>query len=130
MSGAFPIAAVAKLTGLSVDTLRAWERRYGAVTPRRDAGGVRRYNEEDVERLRLLRSATSMGNAIRHVAKLHDDQVRALVQGTTEASPDATGPIVERIVQSIRRYDAWHAEELLTRAAMLLDTQRFVIGVL
>jgi DNA-binding transcriptional MerR regulator len=28
----YPIRAVARLTGLSLDTLRAWERRYQVVT--------------------------------------------------------------------------------------------------
>ena len=35
----YPIRAVARLTGLSLDTLRAWERRYRAVTPVRDERG-------------------------------------------------------------------------------------------
>ena len=40
----YPIRAVAQLTGLSVDTLRAWERRYKAVSPQRQGRG-RVYNE-------------------------------------------------------------------------------------
>ena len=45
MSGApagparYPIRAVSRLTGIGIDTLRAWERRYGAVTPVRDDRG-------------------------------------------------------------------------------------------
>ena len=35
----YPIRAVAKLTGLGIDTLRAWERRHRAVTPVRDDRG-------------------------------------------------------------------------------------------
>ena len=43
----YPIRAVSRLTGISIDTLRAWERRYGAVTPdprraRADVHGCRR----------------------------------------------------------------------------------------
>lgn len=33
----YPIRAVSKLTGVAIDTLRAWERRYSAVTPIRGA---------------------------------------------------------------------------------------------
>ena len=32
----YPIRAVSRLTGIGIDTLRAWERRYRAVTPTRD----------------------------------------------------------------------------------------------
>ena len=52
----YPIRAVSKLTGISVDTLRAWERRYAVVDPERDERG-RLYSDADVERLRLLRQA-------------------------------------------------------------------------
>lgn len=45
------IDAVARLTGLGKDTLRAWERRYGFPAPQRDALGERRYPPEQVARL-------------------------------------------------------------------------------
>ena len=40
-------------TGLTADLLRAWEKRYGAVTPMRSHGGQRLYSDADVERLWL-----------------------------------------------------------------------------
>ena len=46
----YPIRAVAKITGLSLDTLRAWERRYQAVVPERSDRG-RQYGPEHIERL-------------------------------------------------------------------------------
>ncbi|MDH3656115.1 MAG: MerR family transcriptional regulator [Myxococcales bacterium] len=33
MSGLYPMRVVSRLTGLSADTIRVWERRYGAVQP-------------------------------------------------------------------------------------------------
>jgi DNA-binding transcriptional MerR regulator len=67
----YPIRAVAKLTGLSIDTLRAWERRYAAVEPQRDDRG-RLYSETDVRRLHLLRAAVERGHAIGRLATLSD----------------------------------------------------------
>ena len=32
----YPIRAVSKQTGISIDTLRAWEKRYQVVAPQRD----------------------------------------------------------------------------------------------
>ena len=55
----YPIRAVARLTGVAIDTLRAWERRYGAVTPARDGRG-RVYTDEDVARLYLLQRAVQV----------------------------------------------------------------------
>ena len=43
----YPIRVVSRMTGLSVDTLRAWERRYQAVSPSRDDRG-RAYSDAQV----------------------------------------------------------------------------------
>ena len=51
----YQIGTVSTLTGLDAHTIRAWERRYGAVTPERSPGGTRRYSAQDVARLRLRR---------------------------------------------------------------------------
>ena len=64
----YPIRAVARLTGLPLDTLRAWERRYEAVVPERGPRG-RQYTEAQVERLRLLKEAVDQGHAIGTVAR-------------------------------------------------------------
>ena len=48
------ISAVERDTGLSKDTLRVWERRYGFPTPERDAIGERAYSLEQVEKLRIV----------------------------------------------------------------------------
>jgi len=47
----YPIRAVSKLTGLSVDTLRAWERRYRAIVPRRNTLGDFHVFEQHLLRL-------------------------------------------------------------------------------
>ena len=43
------IGDLAHRTGVSISTLRSWERRYGFPEPRRQPGGHRRYSEADVE---------------------------------------------------------------------------------
>lgn len=83
----YPIRAVARLTGLSVDTLRAWERRYGAVTPSRDDRG-RLYSEADVARLRLLQRAVAAGHSVGRIAALGDGDLRRLA----EAGPSPDRP--------------------------------------
>ena len=65
----YPIRAVSKLTGISIDTLRAWERRHGVVSPIRDDRG-RLYTDADVNRLRLLQRALADGHSIGRLAPL------------------------------------------------------------
>ena len=55
------IAAVERDTGVSKDTLRVWERRYGFPAPVRDDNGDRLYPMSQVERLRLIRRLLDMG---------------------------------------------------------------------
>jgi DNA-binding transcriptional MerR regulator len=73
----YPIRAVSKLTGIGIDTLRAWERRYNAVTPTRDERG-RLYTDADVSRLRLLSQAVSSGHSVGRIASLSDAELRRL----------------------------------------------------
>ena len=50
----YSISQAAETLGVSVPTLRSWERRYGMVVPQRTPGGHRRYTEEDIDRLRAF----------------------------------------------------------------------------
>ena len=58
----YNIAAVERDTGLSKDTLRVWERRYGFPKPRRDQHDERLYSLPDLEKLRLLRLLIDYGH--------------------------------------------------------------------
>ncbi len=80
------IKAVARLTGLSPHTIRAWERRYQAVQPQRSGGGQRLYQPEDVERLRLMRELVSFGHTISAIAHLSRESLHTLV-GQARTSP-------------------------------------------
>ncbi len=77
MTVSYPIRAAARLTGISVDTLRAWEKRYDAVVPARGPRG-RQYSDRDVERLRLLRTAVDLGHSIGQAASLTNAQLKSL----------------------------------------------------
>ena len=82
----YPIRAAASLTGLSIDTLRAWERRYQAVTPNRGKRG-RAYGEGHIRRLILLRDAVVRGHAIGQVAGLEDGELEKLLLGPATIAP-------------------------------------------
>ena len=56
-----PIGEVARRTGVTVPTLRAWERRYELLLPVRTAGGHRRYSDEDVQRVLAVLELTGQG---------------------------------------------------------------------
>lgn len=59
--GLYGIAAVERATGISKDTLRIWERRYGFPAPQRDGFGERLYPETQLKRLNLLKRLLDAG---------------------------------------------------------------------
>lgn len=76
----YPLRAAARLTGLSAEVLRAWERRYGVVEPQRTAGGSRRYTAADLEKLRLLKAAVDAGHRIGRVAQMSPEELQACAE--------------------------------------------------
>lgn len=70
----FKIGVVANRTGISVERLRAWERRYGLAPAHRD-GQTRFYSEAQVERLLAIKSLLDRGHAIRQVVHLGDEEL-------------------------------------------------------
>ena len=69
-SSTYKIGKVSRLTGVSPDTLRIWERRYKAVVPQRSDSGGRLYSSEDIARLKLMKSLVDAGDSISSVAGL------------------------------------------------------------
>ncbi len=57
----YKIKQAAARTGMSEAVLRAWERRYGVVTPERTPAGYRLYDDEDLERLNAMRRLVDDG---------------------------------------------------------------------
>lgn len=76
----YPIRYVAQRTGLTPHVIRAWEKRYQAVVPYRSAKNRRLYSEDDVLRLKLLKTVTGAGHTISQVAQLNSTDLQALAQ--------------------------------------------------
>lgn len=124
----YPVQAAARLTGLSTDTLRAWERRYGAVVPRR-VGRGRGYTRQDIARLQLLRTAVQSGHSIGQIAQLPDEALAGLIGGpAARQSPRALDAIVEPLVEAVRAYDAPGVEREFGRLAATLSPPDLVLS--
>ncbi len=97
-SGRYTIAAASKLTGVSCHALRAWERRYGFPVPGRSQSGHRRYDSEQIERLRLVVSQIHNGRPVGDVMS----SLQATPEGRPEMveppGPDALQPLTEALM--------------------------------
>tara|TARA_R110002096_G_scaffold273422_9_gene467297 strand:- start:34919 stop:35890 length:972 start_codon:yes stop_codon:yes gene_type:complete len=71
----FQIGTVARLTGLTVHCIRAWESRYQVVEPQRSENNRRFYVRSDIRRLTLLKSLADAGHSIGTIAPLDTGQL-------------------------------------------------------
>ena len=126
----YPVRVVTTRTGLTADVLRAWERRYRAVRPRRSAGGQRLYSDEDVERLTLLRRATGAGHRIAEIARLDIPALEALLDDAMRAPawpPDeGIDALVATAVAAAERLDGPAIERTLKRGTLALGATALV----
>jgi DNA-binding transcriptional MerR regulator len=84
---------VARLTGIPVETLRVWERRYKVVGPRQSATGQRQYAPEEVTRLSVIKRLVDAGYAIGSIAALNTDQLQSMLQQIARAPLKAQRPV-------------------------------------
>lgn len=100
----YPIKAAADLVGLSTETLRAWERRHGAIRPARDAQGRRLYDAATLERLTRLHRLTDRGHPIRDLATLDDDALERLLDDGRQAAYGGVESLPARLLDAIADY--------------------------
>jgi MerR family mercuric resistance operon transcriptional regulator len=106
------IAGLAREGGVGVETIRYYQRRGLLETPDRAGGsglggGVRRYGEPDVRRLRFIRSAQAAGFTLEQVAEL-----LALDAGEDRARAHSLAQV------RLAALDAWIAELEAARDAL------------
>jgi DNA-binding transcriptional MerR regulator len=102
------IGDLAEACGISVDTLRIWERRYGRPEPIRLPSGHRRYTIEHIRWLRRVAEALAQGHRTNKVVRATDEELDRLL--AKEAPPPAPEDL-EPLFRAVHGY----------REAQLLD---------
>ncbi len=123
----YSIRLVSEITGIGIETLRQWERRYGFPSPARNAGGARVYDEDTVHTLKLLARALKHGyrpGAL--VGHSRDDIERALDAVETSAPEPVRASSVDEIVDALIADDVLRMTTLLRDAALVYGARRFV----
>ena len=105
----FPIRELSARTQVNTVTIRAWERRYGLLTPKRTEKGHRLYSEQDVKTVEAILSLIARGVSVGKVkamlaqtSDINDKQDMTLWQHAITqiqmASQDYQGHILERLI--------------------------------
>ncbi|MBI4816598.1 MAG: MerR family transcriptional regulator [Deltaproteobacteria bacterium] len=152
-SAVYTMRAVCRRTGLSAHVIRIWERRYRAVQPSRTDGNMRRFSEEDIRRLSMLRTLSGRGHGIGQIARLPTRDLERLIAMSGQAEPlgpksaetvdppDDSSPTsapptpdhhvaIASYLECIRRFDGKRALEVLWRSGRLGDRRVFLYEVL
>lgn len=129
-----PIRVVALRTGLSAHVIRAWERRYGAITPQRTETNRRLYSDDEIRRLQLLRRATRAGHSIGQIAGLSDQDLENLVAEdqpqtaiAARRTPSPTGEdglpqILAQAFDAVAALDPTRLDRTLSRALVRFNS--------
>jgi methanogenic corrinoid protein MtbC1 len=111
------IGELSRRVGVPVESLRAWERRYGLLAPSRTPGGFRLYGEDDVARVLAMRAHLGDGLSAAEAARL------ALAEEVAETAAPAPVADARGLEAALDRFDEAAAQRALDRllATLTLD---------
>lgn len=110
--GLFPIRTVASQTGVNAATLRAWERRYGLVIPKRTPKGHRLYSLDDIHLIQKILNFLERGIPI--------GQISAVLQNNVQPDELQDNPWQEAIQQCLSAIEKVDDRALFARLNELL----------
>jgi MerR family transcriptional regulator, light-induced transcriptional regulator len=117
------IGELGRRTGVSVELLRAWEQRYGLLSPERSAGGFRLYSAADEARVRRMTALIASGVSASEAA------ARAT---TDELAPSgaATEELAAELRTALDRFDGEAAHDALDRLLATVSTVAVIADIL
>lgn len=123
----YPIKVVSRQTGISQYVIRAWEKRYGVVTPVRTDTNRRLYTADDIHRLSLLKHAVDHDYSIGTVAGFSTEKLESLLAmvspATLNKAEDSTLPqdpqdFYNRSLQAVFDFNSADLEDALIQASL------------
>jgi len=134
----YNIGVVTRVTGVTIATLHAWERRYDFPHSARTAGGHRLYSEKDIARLRWVKSQVEAGMQTRQAiqaARHLEVQGRLPLALPVENPVTATVPTVpsverEHLVHALLRHDLEDADRIMGELLAFYSPEDLTLNVI
>jgi methylmalonyl-CoA mutase cobalamin-binding subunit len=122
---------VARVTGLSKDTLRVWERRYGFPAPIRNLNDERVYPADQIERLRVIRRLLDSGLRPGKIVSLPLEELNSFgAPGRTATPVDADSVLVpQQLLSLIKSHRTEDLHRRLVQQLMHLGLRQFILQV-
>jgi MerR family transcriptional regulator, light-induced transcriptional regulator len=127
------IHRVAKITGLSRDVIRVWERRFGLLKPTRGANRYRNYSDEDVALLRFLKEQLDAGGSIGELSKLGREELlgRARASAPQVSFVENTfSGLLRELLSTLNPFNRVTFEKRLNGAVAVVPFEEALHGIL
>jgi DNA-binding transcriptional MerR regulator/methylmalonyl-CoA mutase cobalamin-binding subunit len=127
----YSIRVASRLTGVSSDTLRMWERRYGFPKPVRNGAQVRVYTDADIERLVLVSRALKAGFRSGEVIHRSTEDLRGILASSAriETENEQRTPTIDSLLGRLMADDPDGLRDELRRSVALLGPRQFLTDV-
>ena len=118
---AYEIGEVARITGLSPTRLRAWERRYELIRPRRRPNGYRAYSADQVALLRVFARLVEEGGRIGDLAGSSPLELTGMIEDRAMQP----GSPLRALLRAIQALDREGLESLIAQLLTLRGLDAF-----
>ena len=124
------ISEVERDTGLSKDTLRMWERRYGFPTPTRDRFGERLYDALQLEKLQIIKRLLDAGQRPGKLMSMTTKELQDALRAGQESNDPQTvrEPPFADALDLLRAHDGAALELHLGQLLLRQGLQQFVLS--
>ena len=127
----FPIRTVSEMTGVNAVTLRAWERRYGLISPERTPKGHRLYTQDHIDKIDQILDRLAQGMSIGQVAReLKSIEASVNVNGES----NTWNQYIQRMTTAVTQFDERKLESVYNEAMSLypveIITSRLILPLL
>lgn len=129
LNGKYNIKAVSNIIGVQPSTLRAWERRYQIIAPKRNQAGHRLYAEEHIRILKWLMEKVSSGMMIGQAVQLLEGN-RLQSNAQKEIHYDKEVVLVDDLLQALLEFDEITTSALINEAFSIYSTEKVITGII
>lgn len=127
--GKYNIKAVSNMLDIQPGTLRAWERRYQIIAPKRNEAGHRLYTEEHVKILKWLIAKVNEGFTIGQAVSLFESS-QLNTHLPSEREDNREEMLVDGIVHALLTFDEGKAHEYLNEAFSVFSIDKVTMDIL
>ena len=126
--GNYSIKELEQLSGIKAHTIRIWEKRYKIISPKRTAGNIRFYSDEDLKKIINVSLLNNHGTKISKIAVMSFEEINRKILDMSEAKPEAD-LYIDQLVVSMVDLEEESFEKILSNLIKKIGFERSITEV-